>query len=505
MDLYVLGIIIKYLKVMIRLFHRGFASKIKKALSPKFYTSGYEALKDVNDGACLAFAGFGVAGVPENCLRILHERKVKNLILQANSMGLPGWGPGVLLESGQVSKVVACFIGGNPAAEHQYLAGKIGIHYVPQGCLVEGLRMSQTGLGGYFSPAGVETPIEYGNSPIKLRADGTPEEVTKGLERHEFNGKEYLMYHPFEPADFCFVKAFVADHYGNLRYRRSARNFNPDIAGCGKITIAEAEHIVERLPVDKIHTPGCFVDRIFEGEIFTHKIEKLTLRNDGEENTPTVKVAHRHRIAKRAALEFKAGMCINLGVGMPVETLSYLPKNSGVLFQAENGLVGAGDYPTIDEIDTDTINASKEPVTVLPGFSLSGSSESFGMMRGGHIHMTVLGGMQVSEKGDLANWMIPNKSARGMGGAMDLAAGCPQVLITMEHCAKGKPRILPKCTYPLTAKECVTKLITEHAVFDCVKGKLILKEKDKGMSLEALKKMTPANYSVDPNLKDYTE
>eukprot|EP00826_Nyctotherus_ovalis_P037267 TRINITY_DN3388_c0_g1_i4.p1 TRINITY_DN3388_c0_g1~~TRINITY_DN3388_c0_g1_i4.p1 ORF type:complete len:493 (-),score=116.69 TRINITY_DN3388_c0_g1_i4:131-1609(-) len=488
-------------RLLCRYFSFKIKSKVSTAIYPKFYTSGYEALKDVQDGASICYAGFGVAGVAENCLRIVCERKLKNLVLQSNSMGLPGWGPGALLEAGQVSKVVACFIGGNPAAEKQYLEGKVGIRYMPQGSLAEGFRMRQAGLGGFFSPAGVATPIEYGNSPLKLREDGTPEEVSKGLPKKTFNGKEYLMYPAFEQADFCFIKAYVADKYGNLRYKRSARNFNPDMAGCAKVTVAEAEYIVDRLPVDKIHTPGCFVDRIFEGEIFTHKIERLRLRSD--ESAPSTSLTTRQKISKRAALEFRPGMFINLGVGMPVEVLPYLSHDCGVIFHAENGLVGAGDYPTFDEIDPDTINASKEPVTVQPGFSLSGSCESFGMMRGGHIHMTVLGGMQVSEKGDLANWMVPGKSARGMGGAMDLAAGCPQVMVMMEHCVKGQPRILGACTYPLTAKQCVTIVITEFAVFEIVKGRMILKEKDKGISLEALKKITPANYTVDPNLKDY--
>ncbi len=476
-----------------------------RRFSSKLYKTGEEALKDAKDGAKITFAGFGVAGVAENCLRIVHNMGLKNLTLCSNSMGLPGWGPGVLVDHHQISKITTCFIGGNPSTEKQYLNGNIEIEYMPQGSLVDRIHACQAGMGGFFSHTGVATSFEEGGFPTKFRPDGSAEKVTQKFEKRVINGVEYLLYPAYEKSDFVFIKAFVADKYGNLRYRRAARNFNPNIAGAGHVTIAEAEYIVDRLPPEKVHTPGCMVDRVFQGDIFTHKVERLKIRdsNEGTGKRGPPKSA-REKILRRAVKEFVLGMYVNMGVGMPAEVTTFIPDEMEVNIQVENGLVGGSKYPFFDEIDPDTINASKEPITVKPGFSISCSSASFGMMRGKHIHMTILGGFQVSETGDLANWAIPGQKAKGMGGAMDLAASCPRVLITMEHCAKNNaPRILPRCTYPLTAKGCVTKLITELAVFEFRNGKMILLEKDKSLSLDALKKITPAHYDVSPNLKDY--
>lgn len=477
---------------------------IVRRFSSKFFHSGEEALKDVKDGIKICVAGFGVAGVAENCLRILHEKKIKNITFYSNSVGLPGWGPGVLVDHHQISKIIVSFIGGNDNAEKQYLNGEVEIEYMPQGNLVERLRSGQAGIDGFYSPTGVGTPLEAGGFPQKLRNDGTPEKVSEKFEKANFNGKDYLLYPSYKGIDYTFLRAYVADKFGNLRYRRSARNFNPDIAGVGKMTIAEAEHIVDRLPPDKIHTPGYLVDRVFQGSLFTHKIERLIVRYpplEGGEKPHPLKA--RDKIIRRAMKELKPGMCVNLGIGMPAEIPTHLPENHELDLQVENGIVGAGQYPYFNEIDSETINASKEPITVLPGYSVSNSTGAFGMMRGKHIHMTVLGGFQVSQDGDLANWMIPGKRAKGMGGAMDLAACCPKVVVTMEHCQGTKPRILPKCTYPITASKVVSTVVTELAVFNIENGKMILKEKVKEISLDQLKKITPANYIVDPNLKDY--
>ena len=166
--------------------------------SLKFFNSCYDALKDVKDGSCLVFAGFGVAGVAENCIRVVYERGLKNLTLCSNSIGIPGWGPGALVDAGRVTSIKACYIGGNPAVEKQYLEGKVEIHYWPQGSLVDASRMIQANLGGFYSPAGVATPLEYGGSPLKLNADGTPKKVTEPLEKTVFDGEEYLLYPPFD-------------------------------------------------------------------------------------------------------------------------------------------------------------------------------------------------------------------------------------------------------------------------------------------------------------------
>eukprot|EP00826_Nyctotherus_ovalis_P052736 TRINITY_DN6753_c0_g1_i1.p1 TRINITY_DN6753_c0_g1~~TRINITY_DN6753_c0_g1_i1.p1 ORF type:complete len:203 (+),score=61.71 TRINITY_DN6753_c0_g1_i1:116-724(+) len=199
----------------------------------------------------------------------------------------------------------------------------------------------------------------------------------------------------------------------------------------------------------------------------------------------------------------ESGMYVNLGIGIPSEIPPYIPPSVKVQFQVENGLIGVGPYPSPSDIDSDLINAAKETVTTLPGYSISDSAETFGMMRGKHLHMTILGGMQVSVKGDLANWYIPGKKATGMGGAMDLAASGAYVVVGMEHTSRGTPRILNTCTYPLTAKECVNRIVTEIAVLDVTDKGLVLIEKDPAVSLEKLKEMTPADYTVSKDLKDY--
>jgi len=281
---------------------------------------------------------------------------------------------------------------------------------------------------------------------------------------------------------------------------------NADFAGAATYTVAEVEEVVEagELSPNEIHVPGVLVNRVVKGPKYLKRIEKLTLDKSGqdkaEKEDPEFEL--REKIARRAARRIKSGMYINLGIGIPTMVPAYVPADVELELESENGVLGIGKFPKAGQEDADLINASKETITVTPGGSFFSSSTSFGIIRGGHLDMTILGALQVSQRGDLASWIIPGKLVRGMGGAMDLCASGSNVMVLMTHTAKGgAPKIMKECSLPLTGEQVVNTVITELATFEFKDGKMILTEIEEGVTLEEIRAKTPCEFTVADGLK----
>jgi len=211
----------------------------------------------------------------------------------------------------------------------------------------------------------------------------------------------------------------------------------------------------------------------------------------------------REQLAQRVAQEFKDGYYVNLGIGIPTLAANYIPADMQVMLQSENGLLGMGPFPLDEEVDADLINAGKQTVTMVPGASLFSSAESFAMIRGGHVDLTVLGAFEVDCQGNIASYMIPGKLIKGMGGAMDLVAGADNIIVTMTHASKhGESKLLPQCTLPLTGKGCIKRVLTDLALLDIEDGKFILRERAPGVSIEEIIELTTGELVVPDNVPE---
>ena len=211
----------------------------------------------------------------------------------------------------------------------------------------------------------------------------------------------------------------------------------------------------------------------------------------------------KHGIAKRIAKEVKNGMYVNLGIGIPTLVANYIPEGIEVVLQSENGLLGMGPFPTEAEVDADMINAGKQTITTLPGSSIFSSADSFGIIRGEHVDLTILGAMEVSENGDIANWKIPGKMVKGMGGAMDLVASAKNIIVAMQHTSRdGQSKLLKECTLPLTGLKCVKKIVTDLAVLEVTDKGFKLLERAPGVSVEAIQKATAGTLIVEGEIPE---
>ncbi|KAI0438624.1 succinyl-CoA:3-ketoacid-coenzyme A transferase subunit B [Xylaria telfairii] len=471
----------------------------------KVFRSADEAIADVKDGDVILSAGFGLCGVAETLIRAIHRKGLKNLTAVSNNAGSGTNGLALLTQDGRLDRIILSYLGSNKSLEKQYLTGRIAVELCPQGTLAERLRAAGAGIPAFYTATGGKTFIETGEIPARF----TPEAVLeKGRPRETrvFDGRSYIMETAL-PGDVAILRAWKVDEAGNCVFKYTTKTYAGLMAKAARLAIVEAEEIVPigAIDPDSVDLPGIFIDRIVPATA-AKKAEVVKLADSNPGSQSSGPPDSRRRIAKRAAAELQDGYYVNLGVGIPTLAASYVPQDRTVWLQSENGLLGMGPYPASAEAaDPDLVNAGKETVTLLPGAATFDSAESFGMIRGGHVDVSILGAFQVSAAGDLANYMIPGKVFKGMGGAMDLVSNPDRtkIVVATEHVDKnGRSKIVQDCKLPLTGKGVVSTIITDLAVFqvDRARGRLTLTEVAEGVDVQTVREKTDAEFAVAENL-----
>lgn len=433
-----------------------------------------QAARLVKDGDVIMAGGFGMTGNPVHLLHALAETGVRGLTYIGNNVGEKGLGGGRLLRNGQLVKAIGSFFTSNPEAVAAAQSGAIQVQLLPQGSLAEAIRAGGAGIGGFYTPT----------------AHGTV--IAEGSDVRDFDGERQVFVRALR-AHVAFVRAWRADTAGNLVYRLTEQNFNKAMATAADLVVAEVEEIVPvgTLDPNEIQTPGAYVDYLVQAHTTLEDLgSSASVEASGRKADD-----QRMHMARRALAELEAGDVVNLGVGIPTLVADLVGPGDGIMLQSENGMLGVGPSPADGGALDYPVNAGKVPVTALPGSSYFDSADSFAMIRGGHVDVAIMGGLQVDEGANLANWAVPGKPLLGVGGAMDLASGARKLIIMMTHTAPdGAPKIVPSCTLPLTARGVVDMIITDLAVFTFPDGRLTLSELMPGATLEQVRAKTAAAY-----------
>ncbi len=433
-----------------------------------------EAAQKVKDGDTLLQGGFGMTGNPIHLMHALAETGTKNLTFIGNNVGEVGLGGGRLLRNGQIKKMIGSFFTSNPEAVKAAQEKVVAYELLPQGTLAEAIRAGGAGIGGFYTPTSAGTLIAKGRKTMVIK--GQKQVFIEGIR-----------------GNVAFIRAWKADTAGNLQYRMTEQNFNKAMATAADLVIVEAEHIVPvgDIAPEFIHTQGCYVDYLVQAHTTLEDLGSSASVGTGKKASES-----RLNMAKRAFAELKKGDVVNLGIGIPTLVADLIKPEDGIILHTENGMLGVGPAPTDGGGAMDyPVNAGKIPVTALQGSSYFDSADSFAMIRGGHVDVAIMGGLEVDEKGNLANWAVPGKPLLGVGGAMDLASGAKRLIVTLTHAdPDGTSKIVPKCTLPLTAIGVVDMVISELAVFKYLDGQLTLIELMPNVTLEEVRAKTKAKF-----------
>ncbi len=440
-----------------------------------------QAAAKVRSGDVLLVGGFGMTGTPVHLLHALAEAEVGDLVYVANNIGEVGLGGSRLLRNGQVKKMIGSFFTSNHEAVAAAQSGAVEAELIPQGTLAEALRAGGAGLGGFFTPTASDTLL------------------AEGRETRLIGGRKMVLVEPIK-GDIAFIRAWRADASGNLQYRMTENNFNRAIATAAATVIAEVEEILPTgaIQPDQVHTSGCFVDYLVPAKVrLEHLGTSASVAGSDKKAAP-----ERMAMAAVALRQLRRGDVVNLGVGIPTLVADLISPEDGIILHSENGMLGMGPEPAAGGAMEHPVNAGKIPVTALPGASYFDSADSFAMIRGGHIDVAVMGGLQVDEQANLANWSVPNRPLLGVGGAMDLASGAKRLIVTMTHVSKdGTSKVVKNCDLPLTATGSVDLLITDLSVFEFAGGGATLRALMPGSSLETVRRHTEAEFRIADQLE----